>query len=213
MSLSESLALKAVSLLLALILWISILGFTREEIRISVKLEPQLPPGMVLVSKVPSHIQFTLSGSRLSLKQVEKRIQGPIRPNLRRNGETSYTVAFDEGFLGELQGVRIVSIIPSSIEVRLEEMVERLVPVKPTLKGEPPQGYSVHTVRSTPAKVAVAGAKSLVATLDVVGTEEIDISEVKGLKETTVSVDVDTTLGFQLTKDKTVGVTVTTRKK
>ena len=88
MHFSESLALKAVSLLLALILWITILGFKREEIRKNVKLEPLLPPGMVIINKIPSHIQFTLSGPRVVLKNIEKKLQ-PIRPDLRRTKETT----------------------------------------------------------------------------------------------------------------------------
>src|SRR5215210_1900531 len=79
---SESLALKAVSLLLALILWITILGFKREEMKKNVKFEPLLPPGVVLVNKIPQFIQFTLSGPRVLLKDIEKKTQ-PIRPDLR----------------------------------------------------------------------------------------------------------------------------------
>ena len=51
-------------------------------------LEPLLPPGVVITNKIPSYIQFTLSGPRVLLKDVEKKIH-PIRPDLRRSRETT----------------------------------------------------------------------------------------------------------------------------
>jgi hypothetical protein len=75
LSVGESIALKLVSLLLALILWISIIGFKSEEVIKRVKFEPLLPPGLVLMSEIPSYIEYTFSGSRVLLKDVERRIQ------------------------------------------------------------------------------------------------------------------------------------------
>src|SRR4051812_37924478 len=122
---SESLALKAVSLLLALILWITILGFKREEIKLNVKLEPLLPPGVMITNRIPSHIQFTLSGPRVLLKDVEKKIQ-PIRPDLRRTRESAIGFAVSEDLLGELPpGVRVTGFYPPNILIRMEEVVEK----------------------------------------------------------------------------------------
>lgn len=209
---SESLALKAVSLLLALILWITILGFKREEIKKNVKLEPLLPPGVMLTNKIPSHIQFTLSGPRVLLKDVEKKDK-PIRPDLRHTRDSTVVLSISEDLIGELPvGVRVTSFYPPTVLVRLEEVVESYIPVKPTLKGQVADGQELKEVKAQPSKVAVSGPKSLLQMLESVGTEPVDVQGLEGTKETVAAVEVDAEQGFRLSRDKVVRVRVTTKK-
>ncbi len=212
MQFSESLALRAVSLLLALILWITILGFKREEVKKNVKLEPLLPPGMMITSKIPPYIQFTLSGPRVWLKDAEKRIQ-PIRPDLRRTHENTIGLSISEDLIGELPvGVRVTNFFPSQIIIRLEEVTERYLPIRPSLHGSPASGYEVKIVGITPEKVPVSGPKSALANLEWLGTEPIDLQDFKGAKELEVAVEVDAAQGFQLSREKTVTVKMVTKR-
>lgn len=212
MNFSESLALKAVSLLLALILWITILGFKKEEIQKNVKLEPLLPPGMMMTNKIPPHITFTLSGPRVLLKDLEKKIQ-PIRWDLRSTRETTRAFNVSAELLGELPvGVRVTSYVPTGVIIKLEEVVERYIAVKPTLSGSPGSGYEIVKAVASPAKVAVSGPRSAFQTLPYVGTEVFDVQDLTGTKEGIVSVEVDATQGYQLSRDKVVRVIVTTKR-
>lgn len=210
LSFGESMALKAVSLLLALILWITILGFKREEIKKNVKLEPLLPPGVVITNRIPP-IQFVLSGPRVLLKDVEKKIH-PIRPDLRHTRESVVGFSIREDMIGELPvGVRVTSFYPPNILIRLEEVVERYISVNPSLRGSPADGYELVSARATPMRVAVSGPKSLVQALGFVGTEPIDIDGLKGTKETEVAVELDSSLGYQLSREKLVRVKIITQ--
>src|SRR5690606_28536205 len=142
-----------------LILWITILGFKKEEMRKQVKFEPLVAPGMMITNKIPTHIMYTLRGPRVLLKDVEKKIQ-PIRPDLRRTKETTIPIGISEDLIGELPaGVSVVSYHPSNLLIRLEDIVERYVPVKPTLRGLPAQGYDIGKVTVSPEKVVVAGPR------------------------------------------------------
>lgn len=209
---TESLALKAVSLLLALILWITILGFKREEIKKNVKLEPLLPPGVMIVNKIPAYIQFTLSGPRVLLKDVERKIQ-PIRPDLRRDRDRLVTFSVSEDLIGELPvGVRVVGYYPPQINIQVEELIERYVTVSPSLRGATAAGYEISSLKADPAKIAVSGPRSLVNQLESIGTEPIDIEGLKGSKEADAEVVVDNTAGFQLSRDKLVRVRISTRR-
>lgn len=209
---TESLALKAVSLLLALILWITILGFKREEMKKSVKIEPLLPPGVMVTNRIPTHILFTLSGPRVLLKDVDKKIQ-PIRPDLRRTRENTLVLTISEDLIGELPvGVRVTTFYPPTVLVRLEEVAEHYVPVKPTIVGNPAAGQQVTKVEAFPAKIAVSGPKTQLLSLESVGTEPLDIQDLSGIKESVVAVEVDTAAGYQLSRDKAVKVRVTTKK-
>lgn len=212
LALSESLALKAVSLLLALILWITILGFKREEIKKNVKLEPLLPPGVMITNNIPSFITFTLTGPRVLLKDVEKR-NVPIRPDLRQTRETSYVIAISEDLIGELPSqVRVTGFTPPNVLIHLEEVVERYVPVRPTYKGNPALGYEIGQVRVLPSKVAVSGPKTLIQSLEFVGTEPVDVTENQTLVEGIVGVEVDPAQGLQLSREKVVKVRISMKK-
>lgn len=209
---SESLALKAVSLLLSLILWVTILGYRREEFKKNVKLEPQLPPGMMIVNKIPSTVQFTLSGPRVMLEAANKQIQ-PIRLDLTHTRQATNGFSLTEDLLGELPpGVRVTYISPPQVLIRLEEVVEKYVPVKPTLKGKLDAGYELVVIKAIPSKVAVLGPKGLLDSLDYIGTEAFDIEGAHSNREGVVEAEVDISQGFQLSRDKMVKVRVLVKK-
>ncbi|MSP19272.1 MAG: YbbR-like domain-containing protein [Bdellovibrionales bacterium] len=209
---SESLALKAVSLLLSLILWVTILGYRREEIKKEVRLEPQLPPGMMIVNKIPATISFTLSGPRVMLEVADKRIQ-PIRLDLTHTRQATNGFTVTEDLLGELpNGVRVTYISPPQVLIRLEEVIEKYIPVRATLSGKTADGYEVVEIKSSPSKVAVSGPKGLLEVLEFIGTEALNIEGVNRSTSGTVEAEVDSTQGFQVSRDKTVKVRVIIKK-
>lgn len=213
---SETLALKVVSLLLGLTLWVTILDFKQEEITKNVKLEPLLPPGMVITNKIPGEIRYTLSGPRRHLKEAEKRIQ-PIRPDLRKTRDTTIGLAISDELIGELPGkVKVIGFYPPNVLIRLEEVVEQLVPVKVSIKGPAADGKSVQITRVSPSKIMVSGPKSVVQSLDYVQTQELDVHQVGQDKEITLNLDVDPLQGLQLPREKSVKIFLhlqSTRKK
>ncbi len=210
MNFSESLALKLVSLLLALILWVTILGFKKEEVRTEVKFEPLVAPGMMITNKIPSYIVYTLKGPRSLLKDAERGIQ-PIRPDLRRVRDTTVPISISEDLIGEMPtGVNVVSYHPSNLIIQLEEIVEKYVPVKPTLQGLPAEGFDISRVKVTPTQVVVSGPRSSLDGLDFVGTEPIDTTNLRQSMESVVAVEVDPSQGFRLSREKIVRVTVET---
>lgn len=205
---SETLALKAVSLLLALILFITILGFKAEEIKRTIKLEPLLPPGKTISNPIPSHVQFTLRGPRVTLNEFEKKLQ-PIRPDLRRTQEMAIGFPITEELLGELpEGVRVVGVYPTNIFIRLEEVTEVDIPVRVTLQGTPAPGYEVHQVRVTPPKVRVSGAKSILEVVEWVVTEPFDITNLKSGTEGVVEVWLEPNQGLRLMGERAVRIKV-----
>jgi len=212
-SFSEGLALKAVSLLLALILWITILGFKREEQRLDIHLEPLLPPGMVITNNIPSSIQFTVSGPRVLLRDLHSRV-GPIRPDLRRTRETTIGFSITEDLIGKLpNGVKVIAFSPPNILIRLEELVERSIRVKPVLMGTPAPGYQIRKVILTPDRVTVIGPKSYLDVLDFVNTEPFSIEALDGVRDGVASIEIDQADGFSLGKDRVVRIRVLSERK
>lgn len=209
---SESLALKAVSVLLALILWVTILSLKSEEKKIRVPLQPLLPAGTQIINSIPGFIEFSLSGPRVWLNELEKRIQ-PIQPDLRKTRDTTIGFSISEDLLGELPvGVKVVSFYPTQILIRLDEIGEKYIGVKPNLRGAPARGYEVSEVKTFPPKVAVSGPLTVLESLEAVGTEELSIDNLKGPKEVVLHVEVDDQKGLKLSRETQVRVKVFTKK-
>jgi len=209
---SESLALKAVSVLLGLILWITILSLKAEEKKIRVPLQPLLPAGTQIINNIPNAIEFTLSGPRVWLNEIEKRVQ-PIQPDLRKTRDTTIGFSISEDLLGELPlGVKVMNYYPTQILIRLDEMGEKYIKIKPNIAGNPAPGIEVMEVKSTPNKVAVSGPLSILESLEAVGTEEISVDNLKAPKEYKVKVEVDEQKGLKLSRETEVRVRVITRK-
>lgn len=209
---SESLALKAVSVLLALILWITILSLKAEEKKIKVPLQPLLPAGTQIINNIPSAIEFTLSGPRVWLNELEKRVL-PIQPDLRKTRDTTIGFSISEDLLGELPvGVKVLGFYPSQILIRLDEIGEKYIPVKPNLAGNPASGYEVLLIKTSPSKVAVSGPLSVLESLEAVGTEQLSIDNLRGPKEAVLTVEVDEQKGLKLSRETKVKVRVMTKK-
>jgi YbbR domain-containing protein len=209
---SESLALKAVSVLLALILWITILSLKSEEKKITVPLQPLLPAGTQIINSIPNSIEYTLSGPRVWLNELERRVQ-PIQPDLRRTRDTTIGFSISEDLLGELPvGVKVLSFYPTQILIRLDELGEKYILVKPNLAGTPARGHEVVEVKTNPTKVAVSGPLSVLESLEAVGTQEVPIGNLKGSKEFVVDIEVDEQKGLKLSRESKVKVKVRTRK-
>ncbi len=198
---------------MALILWITILGFKQEELKLNVKLEPLLAPSMMITTRIPSHVQFTFTGPRVLLKDVEKKVQ-PIRPDFRRTPETTIGFAISEELLGDIlpRGVRVAGFFPPNILIRLEEIVERYVDVRPALVGKVAADHEITTVKTYPEKIAVSGPRGPLQLLMAVSTEPFDVEGLTSSKEGVVAVEVDPNQGFQLSRDKVVKVRVNTKR-
>ncbi len=59
----------------------------------------------------------------------------------------------------------------------LEDVVSKVVPIKVSIKGEPPEGYEVlkANITLTPERVIVMGKKDNIANISEVSTQEIDV--------------------------------------
>jgi hypothetical protein len=77
--------------------------------------------------------------------------------------------------------LKITQISPSSVNVELDRVIDRVVHVKAVVKGVPARGYRVTKIVVDPPYINLQGAKSQLVDLREVLTEEVDIS---GLRET-----------------------------
>lgn len=72
--------------------------------------------------------------------------------------------------------LRVVSITPSSVNVRFVETIRKTVPVRPVVIGLPLEGYRAAAVEVAPREVVISGEARAVRKVESVFTEPVDIT-------------------------------------
>ena len=76
------------------------------------------------------------------------------------------------------QGISIVAMDPSQIHIRLDEEVEKELPIKIVCTGEPDPGYTIANTLATPDRVLLKGPKQVINDIQNISTFPIDVTGV-----------------------------------
>jgi YbbR domain-containing protein len=184
--LTDNWILKLISLTFALILWFFVMGERRLEIGYAVPLETEnVPAGLMIANDLPTTIDVRISGPRtllMNLQPQDIRIAvdlGDVQP-----GVTSFKRL--EERINLPWALRVTRMSPAFVDVRLERIAEKVVPVRPILVGTPAPGFRVTTVQSSPQQVVVEGAETELTQVNEVTTEAVNIEGAKGVFRTAV---------------------------
>jgi len=101
-------------------------------------------------------------------------------------GSVEVTLSPDQVFVPE--GVRVVSVNPNTIQVSLDAVVTKRLPVEVDLVGEPAAGASVGSPVAIPPAIELQGPKSRIEEVDVVKTRPVSLNGHAQTFEETVSV-------------------------
>ena len=176
--LTENWTLKIISLALALLLWTFIMGEQRLEVGYPVPLELQsLPKGLMVANEVPSLIDVRVSGPRTLLSKISPNdISIVVDLSDLKPGLTTFKRL--EERLNLPSGLRVTRLSPSFIDLKLERIKQKLVPIKVILSGKPLPGFKVGKVRAVPDEVLVEGAESELKNVSEVTTEKVNLEGV-----------------------------------
>ncbi len=176
--LTENWTLKIISLIFALLLWTFIMGERRLEVGYPVPLELQsLPKGLMVANEVPSLIDVRVSGPRTLLAKISPNdISITVDLADLQPGLTTFKRL--EERLNLPRGLRVTRLSPSFIDLKLERIKQKLVPIKIVLAGEPLSGFKVGSVKVVPDEVIVEGAESELKSVSGVTTEDVDLNGV-----------------------------------
>ncbi|MBE0500169.1 MAG: YbbR-like domain-containing protein [Desulfuromonadales bacterium] len=208
--LTENWMIKLLSLVFALVLWFFVMGEQNLEKGFAVPIElSNIPEGLIVSNSVPSLIDVRISGPRSILFNLQQRDLA-INIDLKglSPGVTSYK-RLEERF-NLSRNLKVTRVSPSIIDVSLDRIRAKRVPVKVLLDGDPPVGFEVVSVVAKPSHVTVSGAGSELKNVSEVSTDLIQISAVR--EDFTQMVPIDYVGTFTALKDdKTVEVTVVIR--
>jgi YbbR domain-containing protein len=174
--LTVNLGTKLVSIGIALVLWVVVLGSRNVEVTKEIPLEVVTPADVVPSNEIPDHISFRLSGPKAFLRTILDRHEEPIRVNLAGAKPGLVTYRFFSDNIRVPIGVKVLSINPTAILIKLEYIKRREVPVHVALQGASPDGFRVGRVEVKPVTARLKGAESVIDSLMDVSTLPIDIS-------------------------------------
>jgi len=206
--LTENLFLKLLSLAFALILWFFVMGEQKQELSYAVPLAiKNLPANLMVANEIPSQVDVRISGPRTLLMNLDPKDMG-IAVDLRglQPGVTSFR-RLEELF--NLPGaLKITRLSPSFVDVRLERIKDKKVPVKLVISGAPAPGFELREIQLAPAEGLVEGAEGELKNVAQAETDPVEIEGVRDSFSLIVPIDYRGRYTY-LKEDRTVEVHVT----
>src|SRR5690606_18538429 len=120
-----------------------------------------------------------LSGPKAFLRAILDRPEDPIRMNLAGAKAGVVTYRFFSDNIRLPIGVRVLSVNPPSIVVKLEARKTKEVPVRLELKNNLPEGYVLKKAEISPKVAKIRGPVSRVDAITELMTIPIDLADVR----------------------------------
>ncbi len=173
--LTSDLTLKLLAVILAVVLWFQATGertvpISRQISGVEVELE-NLPEGFTVMDLSPVSIDLRVEGRREDLSDLRPE---DFRATVDMAGAIEGTNRRSVLVTGPPR-VEIRTVSPAQVEVELELLVEKQVPVKIQLGGRPSPEHEVRPAVIKPTDVFVDGARSRVARV-VAAVAQVDTS-------------------------------------
>ena len=171
----ENKGLKALSLLLAILLFIVSRQPVIDLRLVGVPIEYRgLSPGVKIVGVAEQAVSVRLSGPRDIVRSLSPN-QLLVIADLsgKEPGERVVQLKMDEGFLPD--NVKVMQIEPASIRIKLEPNLTKRLRVEAQLSGKVAVGREIYGVELYPSEVEIEGPQSVVSKMERVLTEKVSL--------------------------------------
>ena len=171
----DNIPLKLVSLGLASLLWFVIAGDQTSEMGVRAPLELQnFPRDLEVTGEPVDAVEVRLRASPGIIQRI-----GPsdvsAQVDLAGLQEGEHIIHLTEKSIRMPFGVKVVKISPSILNLDLERTLQKVVPIRPRVVGQPAPGFEVAEVTSEPAEVRIAGPRTRVEETTAAFTEPLSV--------------------------------------
>lgn len=168
--------LRLLALALAGLAWFIFSGEKREPlsekiVEAAVRYDP--PDNYLLLERV-ENVRVSARGPLSKIRSLTAPFVDVFVTLPEQEGVQQIALGEDQVILPE--GLELISVEPNVIQVTLDRLATRFVPVVATFAGEPAAGARVLSSRVVPNNVLVAGPASRIEALDHVTTLSVDLS-------------------------------------
>jgi YbbR domain-containing protein len=202
------LGLKVVSIGLAALLWVAVAGEQTVERSLRIPLEfTNLPSQLEVVGDSPTVVDVRVRGSSGALNRVAAgELVAVLDLRSARSGQRLFHLDGDD--VRTPFGVDVVQVNPSTVSMTFEPSGSKVVPVVPSVEGEPANGFVVGTVTAEPSTVEVLGPASVLSKLTQAITEPVTVTDASAPVTETVNIGV-ADAAVRLRQPQTARVAVT----
>lgn len=191
--LRQNLLLRIFSLAFAIGLWAFVnLGERDAEKTLAVPVVLRgMPENLAVTSSAVDGVDVRIRGPRTLLGTLDERRQS-ITLDLAnvRAGRTTFKI--DGEMLTLPRGVRVVRVSPSQLQLDIDRMGDRAIPVAADLEAPPP-GYRIVDLEVSPRRVTVSGPISSVEAIREIRTERVEAGAQPGVFERSAALRKDDT--------------------
>jgi len=201
--LTKNLFLKILSLGIAFVIFLGVHLTNSKEVIQNLELDVSysIPENYMIVNKVSRKISVVVKGSLKKIEQLKKE-NGSIPLVI----DKSKTIFLNDKNMSELKGLNIVEIIPKSIDVVIEEIVSKDVPIQFNTINELPAGYNYELKPKLSKKfVSVTGPRSSIDLLEKVYSEPLNQSKIIGSESKLLKLKLENS-NLKLKNDREISV-------
>jgi len=175
-SFRQHLGLKLVSIALAALLWVVVAGEQTVERSLRIPLEfTNLPSQLEVVGDQPTVVDVRVRGSSGALNRIAAgELVAVLDLRSARAGQRLFHLDGDD--VRTPFGVEVVQVNPSTVSMAFEPSGSKVVPVVPSVEGEPAEGFVVGTVTAEPSTVELLGPVSVLSKLTQAITEPVTVA-------------------------------------
>lgn len=146
-----------------------------------------VPAEMVITSEVPRAVSLRIRGPLNRLRVLDPTQTG-VTVDLRGASEGEHEFEVEARNVAVPEGMTVLAVSPSQLPLRLERIVQRHLPVRVRVVGEPAPGQAVTGVAVEPATAIVSGPRLQLETLRGVATDPVSVDGAEGSIETVSTV-------------------------
>lgn len=175
--------LKLLSFCFALFLWYFVVGEDKVDMNVTIPVEVvNLPRDLVISNQFKKELEVTVSGQRSLIRgMAEQHISRTIDLSKAKPG--TVVIQHQPDSIRLPRGISILRLQPTSVTLLLDELIDKVLEIKPVLTGKLNKNFRLDSVTLEPSSLAISGPKEIIGLEEFINTMPIDIS---GLQQTTV---------------------------
>ena len=172
----NNLGLKALSLFLALTVWLVVSAPRREPVSERAFAVPvslvRMPRDLVITNQVLDTVSVRLRGRVSDLRSLSSQnLEVTLDMSWVQPGDATITLL--PKAINVPPQIEVLSMDPTRLRFRIEPLRQKVVAIRPFLVGDPPNGYTPGDPTLVPGQALISGPVSQVRNLNEVATERI----------------------------------------
>ncbi len=166
--------LKLLAVVLAFAIWVAVTGESRIVQDTRIPLDVELRSDRILAGSPPTEVGVRLRGSEAGVRHAMTGLV--MHVDLRDSAPGERIVQLLPAMIRGLPpDVEIVQLVPDRLNLNVDTLAKRTVPVVPSFVGRPPVGYAFYGTLVTPDAVEVEGPESAMGGLSRLRTDPIHL--------------------------------------